>query len=242
VPLWHSTTSRLKAILFDVDGTLYDQTRVRLGMLARLLAFTARYPTHGWQSIRIVREFRRAQETLRHRVGVGEDTDLAQAQEAARRLGVSVDEVRRWVMRWMEHEPLDLLSAARRDGVMETLTAARARGIRLGVCSDYPADAKLAAMHLHDLFDVVVCAQDADVQSFKPDPRGLLVATERLHVQPSEALFVGDRPEIDAVAAERAGMASVIVVGRKFSPWDRRPGPARYTCRALAEALTREDL
>lgn len=241
MPLWHSHTSRLKAIVFDVDGTLYDQTRVRLGMLGRLMAFTARYPTHGWQAIRILREFRRAQETLRHRDSVG-DTSLAQAQEVSRRLGVSLDDVRRAVMRWMEHEPLDLLSAARRDGLLETLAAARDRGIRLGVCSDYPAEAKLAAMHLHDVFDVVVCAQDADVQSFKPDPRGLLVATERLRVQPSESLFVGDRPDVDAVAAERAGMASVIVVGRKFDHRARRPGPARYTCRALAEALTSEDL
>jgi HAD superfamily hydrolase (TIGR01509 family) len=241
VPLWHSTSSRLKAIVFDVDGTLYDQTRVRLGMLARLMAFTARYPTYGWQAIRILREFRKAQETLRHRESVG-DTGVAQAEEVARRLGVGIDDVRRCVMRWMEHEPLDLLSGARRDGVMEAIAAARDRGIRLGVCSDYPADAKLAAMHLHGVFEVVVCAQDADVQSFKPDPRGLLVAAKRLRVHPSETLFVGDRPDVDAVAAERAGIASVIVVGRWFAHRTRRPGPARYTCRALAEALITEDL
>jgi putative hydrolase of the HAD superfamily len=241
VPLWRSNTSRLKAIVFDVDGTLYDQTIVRLGMFARLMAFTARYPTHGWQAIQILRMFRRAQETLRHREDVG-DVGLAQAREVAQRLGVSVDDVRRCVSRWMEHEPLDLLSRARRDGLTETFAAARARGIRLGVCSDYPADAKLAALHLHGVFDVVVCAQDADVQRFKPDPRGLLVATERLGVTAGEALFVGDRPEVDGVAADRAGMASVMVVRRAFPTRTRRPGLARYTCRALAEALTSEDL
>ena len=241
MPLWHSNSSRLKAIVFDVDGTLYDQTRVRLGMLARLMVFTARYPTDGWQALRILRVFRQAQETLRHRDPAG-DATLAQAEAVAQRLGVSVDDVRRCVTRWMEHEPLDLLRAARRDGVMETVTAARERGIRLGVCSDYPADAKLAAMHLHGVFEVVVCAQDAEVQSFKPDPRGLLVAAARLRVHPSETLFVGDRPEVDAVAAERAGIASVIVGGRKFPHRTRRPGPARYTYRALAEALITEDL
>jgi FMN phosphatase YigB (HAD superfamily) len=68
------------------------------------------------------------------------------------------------------------------------------------------------------------------------------VTAERLGVTAGETLFVGDRPDVDAVAADRAGIASVMVVRRAFPAPTRRPGLARYTCRALAEALTREDL
>jgi len=79
------------------------------------------------------------------------------------------------------------------------------------VVSDYPAGAKLESIGLRDIFDVTICAQDPDVGLFKPDPRGLIIAAGRLGVAPSEALYVGDRPEVDAVAAERAEMACAII-------------------------------
>lgn len=241
MPLWQSA-SRLKAIVFDVDGTLYDQTRVRIAMARRLLAFTLRHPSAGLQSIRILREFRRAQERLRHVSTDSAEVAAAQEAETVARTGASLHVVRHCVKRWMELEPLDLLRRARRDGVVETMVAARARGLKLGIVSDYPADAKIGALHLHHTFDTIVCAQDQDVQRFKPDPRGLLVAIARLGSTPRETLYVGDRPEVDAVAAARAGVASVIVARRSTAHRDPRLGLATYSCRALADALIHEDL
>jgi HAD superfamily hydrolase (TIGR01509 family) len=244
----------LRAIVFDVDGTLYDQAPVRRAMFLRLMRFALSHPAEGLRTVRMLRAYRQAQETLRrrshdedqreasHPPADGHD-DVAGEQErlAARDAGFTPDEVRACVSKWMEREPLEVLGEARRDGLMEALAAGRRRGLRFGVCSDYPAEAKLRALGVHALFDVVVCAQDADVKRFKPDPRGLLVAASKLGVSPQETLYVGDRPEVDAVAADRAGMPSIILTTRTNT---RRSGssPAHYTCRALAEALDREDL
>jgi HAD superfamily hydrolase (TIGR01549 family) len=221
---------------------LYDQTPVRLAMLRRLLAFCARHPMAGLQTLRILREFRRAQERMRHLPASVADINLAQETETAMRAGVSLDGVRQCVARWMVLEPLDALRGARRAGVVEALAAARNRGLKLGICSDYPASAKVAALELHLDFDTIVCAQDADVQRFKPDPRGLIVAMARLGATPEETLYVGDRPEVDALAAARAGIASVMIARRSTAAPDGGPGVATYTCIALAEALNREDL
>jgi putative hydrolase of the HAD superfamily len=87
----------------------------------------------------------------------------------------------------------------------------RASGLRLGVLSDYPPEAKLAALGVGDLFDAVLCAQAPEVGVFKPNPRGILVLLERLGVAPSEALYVGDRAEVDAAAARAAGVACAIL-------------------------------
>ena len=227
--------------MFDVDGTLYDQTLVRIAMLGRLLGFTMRHPAAGVQSIRILRAFRHAQERLR---GSSHTAGIADAQEAetVARTGVSRHVVRQCVTRWMELEPLDVLRRARRDGVVDVVGVARGRGLKLGVVSDYPAAAKIGALHLHHAFDTIVCAQDGDVQRFKPDPRGLLLAIARLGATPAEALHVGDRPEVDAVAAARAGVASVIVGRRCIPHRDPRRGLAIYSFRALADALIREEL
>ncbi|MGH7295477.1 MAG: HAD family hydrolase [Polyangiaceae bacterium] len=91
------------------------------------------------------------------------------------------------------------------------LEAARERGLRVGVLSDYPAAAKLEAMKLARYFDVVVCAQDAEVNRFKPDPAGIVEVLRRLDVAPDAALYVGDREEVDGAAASAAGVACAIV-------------------------------
>ena len=56
-----------------------------------------------------------------------------------------VDEpfLRACVQRWMEQAPLPLLSRYTQPGLIRFLEACRARRLRLGALSDYPADAKL---------------------------------------------------------------------------------------------------
>ena len=60
----------------------------------------------------------------------------------------------------------------------------RRDGLRLGVVSDYPARRKLDALGIADRFDAVVSAQDERVRSFKPNPRGILVALRRPRRRP----------------------------------------------------------
>jgi HAD superfamily hydrolase (TIGR01509 family) len=203
----------LKAVIFDVDGTLYRQGPLRLAMLWRLLRAHAVSPLRGLRTFRVLSAYRSAQEQLR--AGT-EDGDLASAQLrfASDRTRVAAPEVAACVAQWMEREPLPLLQRCVRPGALELLQACRARGLRLGVLSDYPADAKLEAMGLSGLFDVVACAQAAEIGVFKPNPRGLHVARERLGAAPGETLYVGDRPEVDAAAAQAAGMPCAILTRR----------------------------
>jgi len=155
--------------------------------------------------------YRRAQEELRHRPVDGSGLADQQLQLASRRSGLPVQELRQMVAVWMEESPLDLLAGAVWEGLEAVLAGARERGLRLGVVSDYPAEKKLVAMGLRGYFETVVTAQDAEVQRFKPDPRGLEVALERLGTQHADALYIGDRPEVDAEAARRAGIACAIL-------------------------------
>jgi HAD superfamily hydrolase (TIGR01509 family) len=117
----------------------------------------------------------------------------------------------------MEKEPLALLQRFVDPALRAFLRAARTRGVRLGVFSDYPAATKLHAMGLTEFFDVVVAAQDAGVNRFKPHPSGLLEALRRLDAAPDRALYVGDRHEVDGAAARAAGVPCIIV-GRRPRP------------------------
>jgi HAD superfamily hydrolase (TIGR01509 family) len=199
----------LRALVFDLDGTLYGADAVRRAMTIRLLSHVARSPHEGWRTLRLVRAYRRAQEELRAAgaaIGPGD-----QLERACRACGERSEWGARIIARWMEESPLDLVRRHRRPGLPEWLDAARAAGLRLGLFSDYPPHAKLAAMDLADRFDAVRWAQEPAIGVFKPDPRGLLATLEALGVAPREACYVGDRPEVDGEAARRAGMRAIIL-------------------------------
>lgn len=88
---------------------------------------------------------------------------------------------------------LDTLSRSYRLGAATNTSVMRETEVR----------ALLARAGVDRYFAVVVTS--SDVGASKPDPRVLLVASERLAVDPARALYVGNSP-IDQQAASAAGM------------------------------------
>ena len=204
-------------VVFDVDGTLYNQRKLQLGMLRQLLG-------HAWQTrsldtLLTLRTFRRVREALGERVqaqGAADFMTLQYAQTASRH-GKTPAAVRALTDEWMEQRPLPLLAACRYAHVAEVFAGLRAAGKQIAAFSDYPAVAKLAALGLQA--DVVVCATDPGIARLKPDPAGLLAILKQTGVAPERALMIGDRFDRDAVAAERVGMRVLIRSRRPHARW-----------------------
>ena len=206
--------STIDLVVFDVDGTLYDQRQLRLGMLQQLIS-------HAWQTrsldtLLTLRTFRRVREALGDEQ-TGADFMALQYAQTASRHGTTSAAVRALTDEWMEQRPLPLLAACRYPHVAEVLAGLRASDKQIAVFSDYPALAKLAALGLQA--DAVVCATDADIARLKPDPAGLLAILRRTGVAPERALMIGDRFDRDAAAAARAGMRALIRSRRAHAQW-----------------------
>ncbi len=209
---WPSNTDRpLRAVLFDVDGTLYRLGPMRRRMRARLVAECLKHPARGYTAIRLLSAYRKAQEHLRREAQTHSDIAAAQLAAACVAARLSKEAAAPVIRHWMEVEPLKIIAASLRGGTVELLNRLRRSGIRVAAVSDYPCERKLDVLGIRQWFDTVVCAQDPEVQRFKPNPRGIEVALHRLGVSPDEALYVGDRPEVDDLAAQRAGVRSVIL-------------------------------
>ncbi len=209
--------STIDLVVFDVDGTLYDQRRLRLGMLRQLIGHT--WQTRSLDTLLILRTFRRVREALGE-LGdeqVGADFMALQYAQTASRHGTTPAAVRALTDEWMEQRPLPLLAACRYAHVAEVFAGLRAAGKRIAAFSDYPAVAKLAALGLRA--DVVVCATDAGIARLKPDPAGLLAILRQTGVAPERALMIGDRFDRDAAAAERAGVRALIRSSRPHARW-----------------------
>lgn len=202
----------LEGVIFDVDGTLYSQGSLRRAMATRLLRAHLARPLLGLRTFRVLEAYRKAQEELRDTAD-SEYEDLADVQLrlACDRSGSPRAFVEPCVERWMQQEPLALLPVRIRPGLIDFVEMCRSRGLKLGVLSDYPAQAKLVALGLRETFDAVLSAQSPEIGVFKPNPRGLLVIAERLGIRPERCLYIGDRSGVDDVAAAAAGMHSCLI-------------------------------
>ncbi len=205
--------ARVRAVVFDVDGTLYRQGPVRASMALELLAapLLLRSIGRARRAWRAIGAYRRAQEELRGAADPRPDLARAQLRRAAERSGVPEAEVEAIVAEWMERRPLRHVRRFRRRDVPAFLDFLDARGIEAGVLSDYPAEAKLEAMGLASRFATVLCTTGPGIGAFKPHPRGFLRACEALGLPPAEVLYVGDRTEVDAAGALAAGMPCAII-------------------------------
>ena len=201
---------RWKAVVLDVDGTMYSQRSVRRHMAMRLAAFALRHPVLGLRTVRCLRAFRQAQEQLRAQ-SVSRPVAQSQVEHAARRCGCSTDFLTGCVHRWMETAPLAAIRKARYAGLLEFCEWATHAGLRRAVLSDYDPREKLRALEVEDYFPVVACAQDPDIGVFKPNPAGLWAALRRLGASPDETVYIGDRPDVDGEVALAAGVTGVIL-------------------------------
>ncbi|WP_297513758.1 TIGR02253 family HAD-type hydrolase [Thermococcus sp.] len=93
--------------------------------------------------------------------------------------------------------------------VVPTLEWLKGNGYRLGVVTSGPEyqRLKLELTGLDKYFDVIVTRED--VKAIKPEPKIFLHALEKLGVEPGDALYVGDSLSQDVYGAKHVGMTAV---------------------------------
>jgi phosphoglycolate phosphatase-like HAD superfamily hydrolase len=187
---------------------------------------------------KILRSFRLMREDLRELGHAGAALVELQFSRPAEELGVDAQQVESTVDEWMFRKPLRHLAAAAWPGLRTALVALNDAGLRLGVYSDYPPDAKLKALGVDDLFEVTLGATDAAVNAFKPSPIGFLAGADALDAAPADVVYVGDRHDVDGQGAAAAGMRCVILetgMSHVGAGDVSAPAQANHQCRSVHE-------
>jgi len=101
-----------------------------------------------------------------------------------------------------------------------TLEYLRQRGYKIGLVTDTDGKkgmkrARLEQLGLNDLFGAVVVGGD-DTPRTKPDPGPFLIVAERLEVDPSSCVVVGDKPFTDIDGGNAAGMRTILLKRRDW--------------------------
>jgi putative hydrolase of the HAD superfamily len=194
------------AWLFDLDGTLYHPLPVRALMALELL-------TMGLGSLPTIQAFRDQHERMRELPADDSiDPFERQLRLTAAELGQDREQVALVVREWMQRRPSKWLKLFKRRSLLRRIAAHRKAGGRAALVSDYPAQHKLQAMAIADLFEAVIASgEPGGPQRLKPDPDGYLLAARALGVEPAQCLVIGDRADADGAAAKAAGMAFQLV-------------------------------
>ncbi len=196
------------AWLIDLDGTLYRSLPVKVAMGIEL-CFAGR------QVRRVIRAFRREHEAMRHDDSTSDASPFeVQIARTAERLHSPIHEVREVVDDWMFARPGRWLRQYRRRELLAEIARFRTSGGHTALVSDYPARVKLAALEATELFDVIVAnGETTSSYRLKPAPDPFLSAARQLGIPCNECLVLGDRPDADGLAAQRAGMAFRHIAG-----------------------------
>jgi FMN phosphatase YigB (HAD superfamily) len=210
--------NRFHNVVFDVDGTLYDQRRLRVRMIAALAVYCLADPRRMLE-VRTLHVFRRERERLAKEEA--SRIQRLQYERPAQVLGIPPSEVEAVVESWIQQRPLRYLLECRLAGVEQLFARLRRSGRSIAVLSDYPAGDKLAALALDA--DVLVSAVDPEVDRLKPHPAGLKRVLERLGATVHDCLLIGDRDDRDGEVARRVGMRYLLRSSRANAE------PSRFT-------------
>lgn len=191
-----SMTSRdfPKAVLFDLDGTLLDSAP---DMVAAIDAMRA---ARGQPPMPLAE--------LRPHVSKG-----ARAMVAAAFAQVDAAERERWIPEFLDHYERELgRHGATFDGIEAMLVALEQAGTTWGIVTNKPeylARQLMPVLGWEQRCAVLIGGDTLSAR--KPDPLPLLVAAERIGVEPRDCIYVGD-DERDILAARAAGMPSVVAL------------------------------
>jgi phosphoglycolate phosphatase len=187
----------VRAILFDLDGTLIDSYPAITASVNHVRGL------YGLPPLGVA-------EVTRH-VGRGPWHLLRET--------VSVGDVDANVAAYRAHHPTVLRELTTLlPGAKEALSELHGRGMKLGICSNKPVAFTrelVAYLGVADALDVVLGPED--VGRHKPAPDMLLVALARLGVATAEALYVGDMT-VDVETARAAGLRVWVVATGSDTP------------------------
>lgn len=188
----------VKAVVFDVDGTLFDKSKLPLHLVLA-------DPLYMF----ILNNERKARKSLAG-VWFGDERTYYETLygKVAIRSHVSSKRVKWWYdHRYMPSMVRVLKRHYRlRDWVPVLLPELRAKGIKVALFSDYGCvDERLEALGFDPAWaDFITDAPR--MGGLKPCKESLLSVCRELGVEPGETLMVGDRDDTDGEAAHRCGM------------------------------------
>ncbi len=195
----------IKAVFFDLDGTLYDRRRAQRE-LVRMIVFEFADLFRGLDEETVTRAFLDSEELAFQEFNAGasiEATRIDRSRRFLQTLGLPEKYSEAITGTYLRHYPAVNIPI---DGACRVVVEV-ARKFQIGVISNGSPDVqrhKLKGLALADMLGCIIVSDEVGVR--KPDAAIFLRAAGCLGRRPSECLHVGDSYDTDVVGARNAGM------------------------------------
>lgn len=123
------------------------------------------------------------------------------------------------------------------DDTLSTLKFLHKKKYRMGIVSNCGRKASSGVLEKFDLlsfFELIISRND--VSCVKPDPEGLIKASQIMGTEYPEMIFIGDSVN-DIIPADEIGMPSCFLGCGESNVTNDRPSSATYTIRTLSELI-----
>ncbi len=217
----------MKAICFDIDGTLYPKSRLN----RHLVSLSLPSPLLAYRYSRFRAEVRHQDATVTI-PATQQGFRRRQASSILEAMGRQVDEhsvatmcsrIQRQFYDSWENPGLRLTPYPR---VREAFMCVKRLGFSIGVLSDFPIGRKLELLGVADLVDCALCSEDSGY--LKPHRAPFELLCNRLGLPQREVLYLGDSYTKDVVGAVHAGMQACLIVPSARSAGSRKRAERRF--------------
>ena len=184
---------KIKAVAFDIDGTLYPEYKMFIA--SSLLA--VRYPI-------FINNFRVVRKQIREYNKV-DDFYKLQAVLLAKRMRISSGKAAHLIEKVIYSEwPSVFKYIKPYKGVKNLLLRLKQMKIKIAVLSDLPVEKKLHHLKLNGIWD---CAFSSEETGYlKPHPVPFRELLKKLGTKPDSTLYVGNNYKYDIVGAAKLGI------------------------------------
>jgi putative hydrolase of the HAD superfamily len=195
----------IKAVLFDVDETLFDR-KLAQKAVCKLIVEQMPRVFKAFEMERIQEAFLKSDQISTDIFNSGAPSECLREKRSClflQLLGIKEDYAAAVTELYVLDSPL--VNAAM-DGAIPVVKKL-SRKFKVGIVSNGLADVqytKLETMGLRDLFSCVVLSEEFGIR--KPDSKIFHHAVSLLYLQPAECLYVGDSYVNDVMGAKNAGL------------------------------------
>lgn len=193
------TIRNKELFIFDVDGTLYSQFRLRVYMACCLIRHYSFHPC-SLRELLAIYHFRKIREQEEYRSSTME----LQIVLAANKAGIDESKTREVIERWMFDLPQEGIRRYAYQNVLFFIRNMQKEEKRLVIYSDYPVEKKLQTLDLTPFRSFT--ADDMAIGELKPSRKAMRMIVQELNCPLEKMIYIGDREEKDKRSAEYAGI------------------------------------
>ena len=189
----------IKAVAFDIDGTLYNDIKLYVSMTFYVL-----------KHLKFFINFSKVRKEL-HKTAPLADFYEYQARLLSKHMRVTSEKAKD-LIECISYEGMKpyFLKLKPYPQVYETFVALKASGLKVALLSDFPPEQKGGVWGVRSLCDVCMGSEEAGALKPSLYPFGIL--TSRLGVKPEEILYVGNSKIYDVLGARNAGMKTAYLL------------------------------